>query len=49
MDGKFWCAWFFIYPAIVIEIILPILVIVGYKRAASILAIFCLLTAFLSL
>tara|TARA_Y100001935_G_scaffold223706_1_gene199482 strand:+ start:306 stop:692 length:387 start_codon:yes stop_codon:yes gene_type:complete len=40
---------FFIYPAIVIEIILPILVIVGYqaKIAASILAIFCLLTAFL--
>ena len=40
---------FFIYPAIVIEIILPILVIVGYqaKIAAGILAIFCLLTAFL--
>ena len=40
---------FFIFPAIAIEIILPILVIVGYqaKIAASILAIFCLLTAFL--
>ncbi len=40
---------FFIFPAIAIEIILPILVIVGYqaKVAAGILAIFCLLTAFL--
>ena len=40
---------FFIFPAIAIEIILPILVIVGYqaKIAAGILAIFCLLTAFL--
>ena len=40
---------FLIFPAIAIEIILPILVIVGYqaKIAAGILAIFCLLTAFL--
>ena len=40
---------FLIFPAIAIEIILPILVIVGYQAriAASLLAIFCLLTAFL--
>ena len=40
---------FLIFPAIVIEIILPILVIVGYQAriAAGILAIFCLMTAFL--
>ena len=38
-----------IFPAIAIEIILPILVIVGYQAriAAGILAIFCLMTAFL--
>ncbi len=40
---------FLIFPAIAIEIILPILVIVGYQAriAAGILAIFCLATAFL--
>ena len=40
---------FLIFPTIAIEIILPILVIVGYQAriAASLLAIFCLLTAFL--
>ena len=40
---------FLIFPAIAIEIILPILVIVGYQAriAATILSIFCLLTAFL--
>jgi putative oxidoreductase len=40
---------FLIFPAIVIEIILPILVIVGYQAriAAGVLAIFCLLTAFI--
>jgi len=40
---------FLIFPAIVIEVILPILVIVGYQAriAAGILAIFCLTTAFL--
>ena len=48
MEG-FGVPGFFIYPAIVIEIILPVLVIVGYKArlAAGILAIFCLMTAFL--
>ena len=40
---------FLIFPAIAIEIILPVLVIVGYKArlAAGVLAIFCLVTAFL--
>ena len=40
---------FLIFPAIVIEIILPVLVIVGYQAriAAGILAIFCLMTAFM--
>ena len=48
MEG-FGVPGFFIYPAIVIEIILPVLVIVGYKArfAAGVLAIFCLITAFL--
>ena len=38
-----------IFPAIAVEIILPVLVIVGYQAriAAGILAIFCLMTAFL--
>ena len=40
---------FLIYPAIILEIILPVLVIVGYQArlAAGMLAIFCLITAFL--
>ena len=40
---------FLIFPAIAIEIILPVLVIVGYQAriSAGILAIFCLATAFL--
>ena len=40
---------FLIFPAIAIELILPILVIVGYQAriAAGILAIFCLATAFI--
>ena len=40
---------FFIYPAIIVEIILPIFVIVGYQAriAAGALAIFCFATAFL--
>ena len=38
-----------IFPAIAIEIILPIFVIIGYQAriAAGILALFCLITAFL--
>ena len=48
MEG-FGIPGFLIFPAIVIEVILPILVIVGYQAriAAGILAIFCLTTAFL--
>ena len=40
---------FLIFPAIAIEIILPVLVIVGYQAriAAGILSIFCLATAFI--
>ena len=40
---------FLIFPAIVIEIILPVLVIVVYRArlASGILAIFCLVTAFI--
>ena len=40
---------FLIFPAIVLEIILPVLVMVGYQAriAAGILAIFCLMTAFM--
>ncbi len=40
---------FLIFPAIAIEIILPVLVIVGYQAriAAGVLAVFCLMTAFL--
>ena len=48
MEG-FGLPGFLIYPAIVIEVILPVLVIVGYQAriAAGILAIFCLATAFI--
>ena len=40
---------FLIYPAIAVEIILPVLVIVGYQAriAAGVLAVFCLMTAFI--
>ena len=40
---------FLIFPAIAVEIVLPILVIVGYRAriSAGILAAFCLMTAFL--
>ena len=48
MEG-FGLPGFFIYPAILIEIVLPVLVIVGYQAriAAGILASFCLATAFI--
>ena len=48
MEG-FGIPGFLIFPAIAVEIILPILVIVGYKAriASGILAVFCLMTAFL--
>ena len=47
--GGFGLPGFLIYPAIVIEIVLPVLVIVGYQAriAAGILSIFCLMTAFI--
>ena len=48
MEG-FGVPGFLIFPAIAIEIILPVFVIIGYqaRAAASILAIFCLLTDFI--
>ena len=48
MEG-FGIPGFLIFPAIAVEIILPVLVIVGYQAriAAGVLAIFCLITAFL--
>ena len=48
MEG-FGLPGFLIYPAILIEIVLPVLVIVGYQAriAAGFLASFCLLTAFI--
>ena len=40
---------FLIFPAIAVEIILPVLVIIGYQAriAAGVLSVFCLMTAFL--
>ena len=40
---------FLLYPTIVLEIILPLFVIIGYKArvSASLLAVFCIATAFL--
>ena len=40
---------FLLYPTIVLEIILPLFVIIGYKArvSASLLAVFCIVTAFL--
>ena len=48
MEG-FGIPGFLIFPAIAVEIILPVLVIVGYQAriAAGVLAVFCLVTAFL--
>ena len=48
MEG-FGVPGFLLYPTIVIEIILPLFVIVGYKArvSAGLLAIFCIATAFL--
>ncbi len=48
MEG-FGIPGFLIFPAIAVEIILPVLVIVGYQAriAGGILAVFCLMTAFL--
>ena len=48
MDG-YGVPGFLLYPAIVLEIILPIFVIIGYNAriSAGVLAIFCIVTAFL--
>ena len=48
MDG-YGVPGFLLYPAIVLEIILPIFVIIGYNAriSAGLLAIFCIVTAFL--
>ena len=48
MEG-FGVPGFLIFPAIALEIVLPVFVIVGYQAriAAGILAVFCLATAFL--
>ena len=46
MEG-FGIPWFLLWPAIVLEILLPIFIIIGYRTqiSAIILAIFCLATA----
>ena len=48
MEG-FGVPGFLLYPAIALEIILPIFIIIGYQAriAAGLLAIFCLATAFI--
>jgi putative oxidoreductase len=48
MEG-FGVPGFLLYPAIALEIILPLFVIIGYnaKLSAGLLAIFCVATAFL--
>ncbi len=48
MEG-FGLPGFFLLPAIALEIILPIFIIIGYqtKLASSILALFCLMTGFI--
>jgi|TARA_B000000532_G_scaffold218762_1_gene192272 putative oxidoreductase len=48
MEG-FGIPGFLIYPAIIVEIILPLFVIIGYNArvSASLLAIFCIATAFI--
>ena len=40
---------FLLYPAIALEIILPLFIIIGYRArlSAGLLAIFCLITAFI--
>ena len=46
MDGRLWNAWHINLPAIVIEIICPILIIIGYqvKIASGLLCLFCIVT-----
>ena len=47
--GGFGVPGFLLYPAIALEIILPLFVIIGYQArvSAGLLAIFCIATAFL--
>ena len=48
MEG-FGISGFLLYPTIALEIILPLLIIIGYQArlSAGLLAIFCLVTAFI--
>ena len=48
MEG-FGVPGFLLWPTIILEIILPILIIIGYRTRVSaiILAVFCILTAFI--
>ena len=48
MEG-FGIPGFLIFPAIIAEIILPLFVIIGYNAriSAGLLAIFCIMTAFI--
>ena len=48
MEG-FGIPGFLLYPTIALEIILPLLIIIGYQArlSAGLLAIFCLVTAFI--
>jgi putative oxidoreductase len=48
MEG-FGVSGFLIYPTIVLEIILPLFIIIGYKAkiSAGLLAVFCVTTAFI--
>ena len=48
MEG-FGIPGFLLWPAIILEIVLPILIIIGYqtKISATILSIFCIATAFI--
>ena len=48
MEG-FGIPGFLLYPAIILEIILPLFIIIGYRArmSAGLLALFCLVTAFI--
>ncbi len=48
MEG-FGIPGFFLYPAIALEIVLPLFIIIGFKTkiSAALLAAFCILTAFI--
>jgi len=48
MEG-FGIPGFFLYPAIALEIVLPLFIVIGFKTkiSAALLAAFCILTAFI--